>query len=477
MDIKVYKSDNIDEISSIAVLAGKDTAFDVSFLTETEYNYVKQKIDKGDNFIFINQYKRAIFIIVLNGDKVINVNLEEARKAGNKVQATLDDMGMDKLFVFHAKNDQEQILAFTEGMLLGAYSFEKYLKKNEEKNHSLKEIAVICQTLQQKELDQLLNVATVLHKVRDMVNEPVSFLNATQLSLEIEALCKPLGCEVEIFNKSKIESLKMGGLLAVNQGSVDPPTFTEVIWKPENAINSKPYVLVGKGIVYDTGGLSLKPTQDSMDYMKSDMSGAAITAGVIAAIAANKLPVYIVALMPSTDNRPSGNAYAPGDIINMMDGTNVEMLNADAEGRMILADALTYAKRFDPELVIDVATLTGSASAAVGPHAFVAMGTASLEIKQKLQESADYVFERMVEFPLWDEYGEMLKSDIADIKNVGGKNAGAITGGKFLQHFTDYPWMHFDIAGVAFSKKNDSYRGKGGTGTGMRLLYKFLSKL
>jgi leucyl aminopeptidase len=160
-----------------------------------------------------------------------------------------------------------------------------------------------------------------------------------------------------------------------------------------------------------------------------------------------------------------------------MDGTNVEMLNADAEGRMILADALVYAKNYDPELVIDVATLTGAASIAIGPYALVAMGTASTEIKNSLIKSGEQVFERIVEFPLWDEYGELIKSDIAEIKNVGGKSGGAITAGKFLEHFTSYPWMHFDIAGVAFSKKNDNYRGKGGTGFSMRLLYNFFENL
>jgi leucyl aminopeptidase len=189
------------------------------------------------------------------------------------------------------------------------------------------------------------------------------------------------------------------------------------------------------------------------------------------------LPLHIVALVPATDNRPSGNAYAPGDIVTIMDGTHVEMLNSDAEGRMILADALVYAKRYDPELVIDVATLTGAAANAIGPYALVSMGTASNEVKNCLATSGDKVFERIVEFPLWEDYAEALKSDIADIKNVGGKNAGAITAGKFLEHFTSYPWMHLDIAGVAFSKKNDSYRGKGGTGFGMRLLYDYFAQI
>jgi leucyl aminopeptidase len=476
MTIRVYKTDSIDQQASIAVLASKESVFDASFLSEKEFNYVKLKIDKGDTFISINQYNRLVFIAVIDKQKPLSILLEEARKAGYKVQASLNDCKFKNINIFHAENNAEALLAFTEGILLGSYKFIKYFKNQEDKKPSLEEVGVICQPLSQKAIDELVNVSSALCEVRNLVNEPVSSLNAEQLALAIDGLCKTNGCTVEIFNKNKIEALKMGGLLAVNKGSIDPPTFTIVEWKPENPINNKPYVLVGKGIVYDTGGLSLKPTSDSMDYMKCDMSGAAIVAGVLAAIAANKLPLHIVALIPATDNRPSGNAYAPGDVIHIMDGTTVENLNSDAEGRLILADALIYAKKYDPELVIDVATLTGAASVAIGPYALVALGTASKEVKEKLNESGEYVFERIVEFPLWDDYAELIKSDIADLKNVGGKNAGAITAAKFLEHFTTYPWMHFDIAGVAFSKKNDNYRGKGGTGFGMRLLYDFFKR-
>lgn len=476
MEIKVYKTESITAEASIVVVATKESAFDASFLSLKESEYVKEKIDKGDTFISINQYTRLVIVVIIDNKKTNEFILEEARKAGNKVQALLSEQSLSKVVIFHAFNDVTTLLALTEGLLLGAYRFVKYFKKSEDKISSVKEIGLVCQPLEQKQIDNLTQISKAVYWVRDLINEPVSYLNAGQLASEIESKCSSVGCKVEIFNKSKIESLKMGGLIAVNMGSIDPPTFTVVEWEPANAINEKPYVLVGKGVVYDTGGLSLKPTQDSMDYMKSDMSGAAIVSGVMYAIAANKLPIYVVALMPSTDNRPSGNAYAPGDVIRIMDGTNVEMLNSDAEGRMILADALVYAKMYNPKLVIDIATLTGSASAAIGPYALVAMGNADDSVKQKLAQSGNEVFERLVEFPLWDDYGELIKSDIADLKNVGGKNAGAITGGKFLEHFTSYPWMHFDIAGVAFSKKNDSYRGKGGTGFGLRLLYNFLSK-
>ena len=269
----------------------------------------------------------------------------------------------------------------------------------------------------------------------------------------------------------------MGGLLAVNRGSQLPPTFTIMEWKPEGHKNTKPVVLVGKGVVYDTGGLSLKPTPNSMDFMKSDMGGAAAVIGAIYAAAKAKLPLHIVGLIPATDNRPGEDAYVPGDVVKMHSGLNVEVLNTDAEGRMILADALSYAKKYDPELVIDLATLTGAAARAVGPQGVVYMGTADEDTKFKIEGSSYHVHERLIELPLWEEYDEMIKSDIADINNVGGPAAGAITAGMFLKHFVSYPWLHIDIASMAWMDRNDGYRLKNGTGVGVRLLFDFLKNL
>jgi leucyl aminopeptidase len=188
------------------------------------------------------------------------------------------------------------------------------------------------------------------------------------------------------------------------------------------------------------------------------------------------LPVWTIALVPATDNRPDGNAIVPGDVITISDGTTVEVLNTDAEGRLILSDALVYAKKYKPSLVIDLATLTGAASRAIGKYGIVAMGNADKEFDE-LKVSGNVVHERLVEFPLWDDYADMLKSDIADIKNIGGAIAGANTAGKFLERFTDYPWIHLDIAGPAFLDSPDSYRGKGGTASGVRLLFNYLKKV
>jgi leucyl aminopeptidase len=232
-------------------------------------------------------------------------------------------------------------------------------------------------------------------KARDLVNTPVNLLNAVDLADEFKSMGRKAGFKVEVFNKAKITQLKMGGLLAVNKGSVDPPTFTIMEYKSKKAKNKKPIVLVGKGVVYDTGGLSLKPTPSSMDMMKCDMAGAAAVGCTMYAIAKAKLDVHVIGLVPATDNRPGFNAFAPGDIITMMDGSTVEMLNSDAEGRMILADALHFAKKYKPELVIDLATLTGAAMAAIGHYGIVCMGTAKDEQKAALSLSGLRMYERI----------------------------------------------------------------------------------
>ncbi|MBE9511462.1 MAG: leucyl aminopeptidase [Bacteroidetes bacterium] len=366
------------------------------------------------------------------------------------------------------------LLAFTEGLVLGNYCFLKYFGDKAEKKHPLENILIVSDKLDKQEIDVLKTLNEAVYFVRDMVNEPLSFMNAVQFSETVKQLGILGGFSVEVFNKKKIESLKMGGLLGVNRGSIDPPTFTVMEWMPDNAVNKNPLVLVGKGVVFDTGGLSLKPTQNSMDYMKSDMSGAAAVAGVMYAVARSEIPVKVVGLLPATDNRPDGNAVAPGDVITMYNGMSVEVLNTDAEGRLILADAISYAGKYKPGLIIDIATLTGSAALAIGRFGIVGMGNAESRYMKSLIHSGNYVHERIVEFPFWEEYDKLLESNIADLKNIAERDAGAITAGKFLEKFTGYPLIHLDIAGSAFLKKANSYQGKGATAIGVRLLFDFI---
>jgi leucyl aminopeptidase len=372
-------------------------------------------------------------------------------------------------------HDSNLILALFEGLALSNYQFIKYYKDAAEKRTSLSEISLVSEHVSGTEIQNMASIIEAVYFARDLINEPPSVLTSVKLSQEITEMSKKAGFKAEVFDKQKIKDLKMGGILAVNQGSTLPPTFTLLEWKPQNAVNVRPVVLIGKGVVYDTGGHSLKPTHDSMDYMKCDMAGAAAVASVFISLAKTHLPVYVVGLIPSTDNRLGPDAYSPGDVITISDGTTVEVLNTDAEGRLILADAISYANRYDPELIIDIATLTGAAHRAIGTQGMVGMGNASQKTIDLLVESGYQVHERIALFPFWEEYKELLKSDVADLQNIGGELAGAITAGKFLEHFTNHPYVHLDIAGVAFLKKHDSYRGLGATGVGVRLLYQFLA--
>jgi leucyl aminopeptidase len=459
--------------ASTVYLVKNKSDLDKIFLNPKEKEYVKRRHREQNNTIELNRYKNNIFVVFGDFQGTRAIRMENYRKNGDKVQEIANKNKIEKIVIYPVNAETDETLAFAEGLILGNYRFLKYKSKNTETKHTLEEISIYDNRIGEEHIEELRIVAESVYNARDLVNEPVSYLTATVFAEEIKNLLKNTGAKVEIFNKRKIESLKMGGLLAVNKGSIEPPTFTIIEWKPENAINNKPLVFVGKGVVYDTGGLSLKPT-NFMDTMKSDMAGAAAVATSLYAIAKAQLPYHVIGLIPATDNRPDGNAYAPGDIVTMYDGSTVEVLNTDAEGRMILADALSYAKKYEPELVIDIATLTGAAARAIGPQAIVGMKAKAEEDFTLLKKSGDKVHERIVEFPFWDEYKEQLKSNVADLKNIGGVNAGAITAGKFLEHFTGYPYIHLDIAAPSFLEKRDSYRGKGGTGVGTRLFYQFV---
>ncbi len=439
-------------------------------LSEQQRDYVKENL-KAASFIYFPQNPVNIFIAFADAQaKEPFARMEKLRLLANKMVSTLSAEKAEKVLISSTLEEAQQC-AFAEGLALGAYRFTKYFVRKEEKQ-SLQEI--VFAKMGAALMKELQAVVESTYTARNLVNEPLSYLTATTLSKEIEALGEKNGFKVEVFNKKKIEALKMGGILAVNRGSQDPPTFSILEYKSAQAKNTEPIVLVGKGVVYDTGGMSLKPTAGSMDSMKSDMGGAAAVIGAINAAAKAELPIHVIGLIPATDNRPGENAYVPGDVVKMYDGSTVEVLNTDAEGRMLLADALAYAKNYKPKVVVDLATLTGAAAMAIGKYGVVAMGTAEDEDFAKLDSAGRECYERVARFPFWDEFDELLKSSIADQKNIGGREAGAITAGKFLEHFTDYPWIHVDIAGPAFLNSADHYRSQGGTGIGVRLMYQFL---
>lgn len=448
------------------------------YLNKEEKAFIQFRLNDDINIVPLFNDDTFKILIIQPEDTDKNRRLENFRLLGNKACATINDVKIDSISISSDSANEEEQLAFCEGLILSNYQFNKYkTKKKKFKINSLKKVHLDKNTVARKSVTEINAVLSSVYLTRDLVNEPLSYLTAKQYSKDIVAAGKKFGFSTTVWHQKKIEQMKMGGVLAVNKGSVQPATFNILEHKPANPINKQPIVFVGKGVVYDTGGLSLKPTANSMDFMKCDMGGSAVVVGAMCAIAKNKLNVHVIGLIPAVENRPGGDAFAPGDVITMYDGTTVEVMNTDAEGRLIMADALAYAKKYKPSLVFDFATLTGAAARAIGPHGIATMGTCDDKTKSKIKISSEKTFERIVEFPLWDEFGEMLDSPIADIKNLGGGSAGAITAGKFLQHFTDYPWMHFDLAGVAYNHRPLNYRGVNGTGTGVRLVYDFIKSL
>jgi len=268
-----------------------------------------------------------------------------------------------------------------------------------------------------------------------------------------------------VLDKAAIVREGMGALMAVAQGSAEEPRFIALEYK---GAEGAPVVLIGKGVTFDTGGISIKPAQN-MEDMKYDMSGAAAVLGTFEMLGRLKPAVHVVGLIPSTENMPSGTAVKPGDVITSLSGKTVEVINTDAEGRLILCDALTYAKRYQPAAVIDIATLTGAIVVALGHTASGLMGTDDRLIEE-VRDAGERAGERVWPLPLWDEYRDLMKSDIADVKNAGGRPAGSISAGWFLREFVDgFPWAHLDIAGTAYTDRDDATRVKGPTGIGVRL--------
>ncbi len=466
--------------TTVHIISGASGAASVPGISAPESDYLKAAEGRDQRLVSLNRYNEQHFVFFPKEKSDATAAAEALRKGGAELAGMLKTEKAAAVHLVNHSGNAAAAYLFAQGLALAVYQFLKYRSEREKLQHPLTAISFEEGSISPRDLEELSILTEAAYRARDLVNEPLNALNATGLAEAIKAFGQDAGFSVQVLEKEAIEQEGMGGILAVNRGSQDPPTFSVMEYNglAGTAQNGRmqPIVLVGKGVVYDTGGLSLKPTPNSMDRMKSDMSGAALVSAAMWAIAKLRLPLHVIALVPSTDNRPGENAYVPGDIITMYSGTTVEVLNTDAEGRLLLGDALHWAKRYSPALVLDFATLTGAASVAVGEHGIVCMGTADEAVKAGLRASGERQYERLVEYPLWDEYGEQIKSEVADIKNVGGPNGGAITAGKFLQRFVDYPWMHFDIAGVSFATAKKAYIPTGGTAYGLRMLMDFLKE-
>ncbi len=366
----------------------------------------------------------------------------------------------------------QTIQAEVEGALLGLYNFRSY--QSDTKNSTqVNQIQIVSEGATTSECDAAIHKGQILAEAtnfaRDLVNEPPNVLTPGELANRAKIMAANFGLECEIFEKSKIAELGMGGLLAVSKGSAEPPQFIILRYRGAGKQGEKGLALVGKGITFDTGGISLKPA-DRMDAMKGDMGGAAAVIGAMQAIAALKPAVNVTALVPTCENRPSDTSYLPGDILRILNGKTIEIVNTDAEGRLILADALSYAVKEQLSPIIDLATLTGGIVVALG-SINTGLFSNNEQLTSEIIAAGKLAGEKYWPMPMDDEYKELISSDIADIKQTGARGGSAITAAKILENFvSDTSWAHLDIAGTSYVDSKTPYQEKGATGVGVRTL-------
>ncbi len=367
--------------------------------------------------------------------------------------------------------------AMVEGAILGSYQFTVY-RSEAASGQDVAEMRILAQ-----QKDQLRQVTEGIRRgiataeatvfVRDLCNHPSNVLTPTRVADEAKTIAKTEGIAIKILEQKEMEQLGMGALLGVSRGSQEPPKFIILEYNGTKKKDERPVVLVGKTITFDTGGISLKPAEN-MEHMKADMTGGAEVLASIRAAARLKLPLRLISILPVAENMPGGRAMKPGDIVTTLSGKTVEVQNTDAEGRLILADGLAYAMRYKPAALIDIATLTGACVVALGQFAIGMFGT-DQALKEQVRKSGQKAGERVWEMPLWEEYFEQLKSDVADMRNIGGRGGGMITAALFLSKFVgDCPWVHLDIASTDWSERERAYIPKGPTGIGTRLLLQYL---
>ena len=367
--------------------------------------------------------------------------------------------------------------AMTEGAILGGYQFTAYRSEDSAGRELAKMAVLVSQKSQSRQVSEGIrrgvatSEATVF--VRDLCNHPSNVMTPTRIANEAKNVAKEDRVALKILEQKEMEHLGMGALLGVARGSHEPPKFVILEYNGARKKDERPVVFVGKTVTFDTGGISLKPAEN-MEHMKADMTGGAEVLASIRAAARLKLPLRLIGILPVAENMPGGRAMKPGDIVKTLAGKTVEVQNTDAEGRLILSDGLAYAQRYHPAALVDIATLTGACVVALGQFAIGMFGT-DARLKEQIRKSGLTAGERVWEMPLWEEYFEQLRSDVADMRNIGGRGGGMITAALFLSKFVgDCPWVHLDIASTDWSERERAYIPKGPTGIGTRLLIQYL---
>jgi leucyl aminopeptidase len=421
----------------------------------------------------MNMIKPARVLMVGLGKK-IEVSSERLRQAGGRAVSYLCGLGFQDVCLSGASLLSLDLspVPFVEGGLLSAYKFRKY-KKDDGDSKEIKKFAVLGKHNADlaDSLDWVVATTSAVNFAKDLVNTPANDMTPSVLAKTAKAIAGGK-VSIKILERADAEKEGMGAFLSVARGSMEPPKF--IVLKYEGG-KGAPVALIGKSITFDSGGISIKPSE-GMEKMKYDMAGGAVVLAVVRAASLMRLPVNLIGVLPAAENLPGGSASKPGDVITSLGGRTIEIISTDAEGRLVLADAMGYVKKFKPKVIIDVATLTGACSVALGNEAIAMMGNDRMLV-ERLKTAGDEVYERVWEMPLYDEYREYIKSDVAELKNSGGKTGSLVTAGYFLKEFAgDTPWVHLDIAGTAWAEKDKPYTVKGATGVGVRLILNFLKE-
>jgi len=431
---------------------------------------------------------RGEWILIVGLGKEKELTLDRVRQFSATAARTVRSRGHRNLLLPSLKHrvlgrTEKAVQAAVEGVLLGLYQYDRYQthKPDAQKNKRLHRCTLVVERSSdihaaKGAVSKAQRIAEAVFLARDLISGPSNLVTPAYLAAEARKIARRFKLSCRVIPFSRLKRLGFGGIVGVAQGSALPAQFIVLDYRPRGGSSraAATFALCGKGITFDTGGISLKPSKN-MDKMKYDMSGAAAVLGAVQAAAALRLPHRVVGIIAAAENMPGGRAQKPGDILKTLSGKTVEVLNTDAEGRLVLTDCLHYAKRYKPDCCVDLATLTGACIVALGSEA-IGMTTQDERIAAKLNQAGKVTHERLWRLPLWEEYGALMKSDIADLQNVSNTGeAGTITAAKFLEAFTEgMPWAHLDIAGTAWTERDKAYVPKGAVGIGVRLLIEFM---
>ncbi len=497
MDIKIRQTSPLQIKTACLVIAFCEKDFSEPLLKELDQKLggllLKAKRNKefsakeGEQILFQPAgHLPAERILLVGLGQADKLNDEKIRRAAGQAMQLVAEKKFGQMavalpFCSADRHYSPQVQALAEGLLLAGYRYELFLGEEQKRSRQLPKTVILAITAEQDKkrcesaIEKAGKICQAVMLARDLVNAPGNIKSPAYLAEQAQAAAKASALKCKVLGQKELLKEGCGALLGVAQGSALEPRLI-ILEHRGGSKNQAPVVLVGKGVTFDSGGISLKPGE-KMDEMKMDMAGGAAVIGTMLAASLLELPINLVGIVPAVENMPSSTAYRPGDILTSLSGQTIEVLNTDAEGRLILADALTYAKRYEPKLVIDLATLTGACIIALGHHATAVLGN-DQELVDALLKAGQESGERLWQLPLWEDYDKQIKSEVADVKNTGGRPAGTITAAAFLQKFAkDFHWAHLDIAGTAWSDQSSPYTAKGGTGVGVRLLIAFLTTL